>query len=118
MLNPLFNIRIADVLDILFVAIMFYTASVWVKQTRAAFIVRGLFILVAVYIIARQVGLELTAWIFQGFFAIFLIIVVVIFQEELRQIFERIAVWSFARKSGRPLGSTTSDILVGTVADL
>ena len=31
MLNPLFNIRIADVLDILFVATMFYTASVWLK---------------------------------------------------------------------------------------
>ncbi len=46
MLTPLFNIRIADVLDILFVATMFYTASVWLKQTRAAFIVRGLFILV------------------------------------------------------------------------
>jgi uncharacterized protein (TIGR00159 family) len=118
MLNPLFNIRIADVLDILFVAIMFYTASVWVKQTRAAFIVRGLFILVAVYIIARQVGLELTAWIFQGFFAIFLIIVVVIFQEELRQIFERIAVWSFATQRASPLRSDTADILTRTLTDL
>jgi diadenylate cyclase len=118
MLNPLFNIRIADVLDILFVAIMFYTASVWVKQTRAAFIVRGLFILVAVYIIARQVGLELTAWIFQGFFAIFLIIVVVIFQEELRQIFERIAVWSFAKQRASPLRSETADILTRTLTDL
>jgi diadenylate cyclase len=117
MLNPLFNIRIADVLDILFVAMMFYTASVWVKQTRAAFIVRGLFILVVVYIIARQLGLELTAWIFQGFFAIFLIIVVVIFQEELRQLFERIAVWSFATRAS-PLRSETADILTRTLTDL
>jgi uncharacterized protein (TIGR00159 family) len=118
MLNPLFNIRIADVLDILFVAMMFYTASVWVKQTRAAFIVRGLFILVVVYIIARQLGLELTAWIFQGFFAIFLIIVVVIFQEELRQLFERIAVWSFATPRASPLRSETADILTRTLTDL
>src|SRR5919106_1416038 len=117
MLNPLFNIRIADVVDILFVATMFYTASVWVKQTRAAFIVRGLFILVVVYIIARQLGLELTAWIFQGFFAIFLIIVVVIFQEELRQLFERIAVWSFTQRPS-PLRSETADILTRTLADL
>ena len=117
MLNPLFNIRIADVVDILFVATMFYTASVWVKQTRAAFIVRGLFILVVVYIVARQFGLELTAWIFQGFFAIFLIIVVVIFQEELRQLFERIAVWSFTQRPS-PLRSETADILTRTLADL
>jgi diadenylate cyclase len=118
MLNPLFNIRIADVVDILFVATMFYTASVWLKQTRAAFIVRGLFILVVVYIVARQFGLELTAWIFQGFFAIFLIIVVVIFQEELRQLFERIAVWSFATQRPSPLRSETADILTRTLADL
>jgi uncharacterized protein (TIGR00159 family) len=118
MLNPFFNIRIADVIDILFVATMFYTASVWVKKTPAAVIVRGLFILVAVYIIARQIGLELTAWIFQGFFAIFLIIIVVIFQEELRQIFERIAVWSFASQRTSPLRSETADILTRTMADL
>jgi len=118
MLNPFFNIRIADIIDILFVATMFYTASVWVKKTPAAVIVRGLFILVAVYIIARQIGLELTAWIFQGFFAIFLIIIVVIFQEELRQIFERIAVWSFASQRAAPLRSETADILTRTLADL
>jgi diadenylate cyclase len=118
MLNPLFNIRIADVVDILFVATMFYTASVWLKQTRAAFMVRGLFILVVVYIVARQFGLELTAWIFQGFFAIFLIMVVVIFQEELRQLFERIAVWSFTTQRPSPLRSETADILTRTLADL
>ena len=117
MLTPLFNIRLADVVDILFVAMMFYTASVWVKRTRAAFVVRGLFILVVIYIIARQVGLELTAWIFQGFFAIFLIMVVVIFQEELRQVFERIAVWSFSQRPS-PLRSETADILTRSLADL
>ncbi|HEU4638045.1 MAG TPA: diadenylate cyclase, partial [Candidatus Binatia bacterium] len=53
-----------------------------------------------------------------GFFAIFLIMIVVIFQEELRQLFERIAVWSLARKRIPTLGSSTSDVLVRTVADL
>src|SRR5919112_6164292 len=42
----------------------------------------------------------------------------VIFQEELRQLFERIAVWSLARKRTPTLGLSTSDILVRTVADL
>lgn len=118
MLAPLLNISLSDVIDILVVAVLLYTATAFLKQTRAAFIIRGIFILAAIYILARYLDLQLTAWLFQGFFAIFLIIIVVIFQEELRQIFERIAVWSLARKSGRPLGSTTSDILVGTVADL
>ena len=118
MTTPLFNIGLADVIDILVVAVLLYTATAFLKQTRAAFIIRGIFILAAVYIIARYLDLQLTAWIFQGFFAIFLIIIVVIFQEELRQIFERIAVWSLAPKAVRPLRSNTVDILVGALADL
>ena len=118
MLGPFFNIGIPDIIDILVVAVLLYTATAFLKQTRAAFIIRGIFIIAAIYILARYLDLQLTAWLFQGFFAIFLIIIVVIFQEELRQIFERIAVWSLARRSERPLQSETSDILVGTVADL
>src|SRR5262245_526328 len=118
MLTPFLQIKLPDVIDILLVALILYTASAWIKQTRAAFIVRGLFIFVAIYIIARQFGLELTAWIFQGFFAIFLIMIVVIFQEELRQIFERIALRSFTFRTSLPLRSETADILTRTLADL
>lgn len=118
MLTTFWNISISDIIDILFVAVLLYTATAFLKQTRAAFIIRGIFILAAIYILARYLDLQLTAWIFQGFFAIFLIIIVVIFQEELRQIFERIAVWSLARKNDRSLRSNTADVLVGTVADL
>lgn len=118
MLDPFLNIALADVADILLVAVLLYTAITWVKTTRAAFVVRGIFILGAVYIIARELDLQLTAWIFQGFFAIFLIIIVVIFQEELRQIFERIAVWSLTSKNPVGLRSEAVDVLVRTLADL
>jgi len=118
MFTPFFNIGVADVIDILVVTVLLYTATAWLRQTRAAFVIRGIYILAAVYILARYLDLQLTAWLFQGFFAIFLIIIVVIFQEELRQIFERIAVWSLASKGVRPLRSDAVDILVGTLADL
>jgi uncharacterized protein (TIGR00159 family) len=99
------------------VAVLLYTAIAFLKQTRAAFIIRGIFILAAIYILARYLDLQLTAWLFQGFFAIFLIIIVVIFQEELRQIFERIAVWSLTNDDPS-LHSDAADILIGTLADL
>ncbi|HEX7232835.1 MAG TPA: diadenylate cyclase CdaA, partial [Candidatus Binatia bacterium] len=118
MFTPFFNIGVADVIDILVVTVLLYTATAWLRETRAAFVIRGIFVLAAVYIVARYLDLQLTAWLFQGFFAIFLIIIVVIFQEELRQIFERIAVWSLATKPVRPLRSDAVDILVSTLADL
>jgi diadenylate cyclase len=117
MFEPLWNIAIADVIDIFFVAVLLYTAIAWAQKTRAAFVVRGMFILAAVYLLARQLDLQLTAWIFQGFFAIFLIIIVVIFQEELRQIFERIAIWSLSAKPPPALRPGAIDILVRTLAD-
>jgi diadenylate cyclase len=117
-INPFPTITLSEVIDIIFVAILLYTAIVWAQRTRAVFVVRGIVILGAIYIIARYLDLQMTAWVFQGFFAIFLIMIVVIFQEELRQLFEQIAVWSLARKRIPPLGSTTTDILVRTLADL
>jgi diadenylate cyclase len=111
-------IMISDIIDILVVGVLLYTAMAWVRRTRAAFVLRGMFVLAVIYLTARQFDLQLTAWIFQGFFAIFLIVVVVIFQEELRQIFERVAMWSW-RSGGNPaLQSETTRVLVKTVADL
>jgi uncharacterized protein (TIGR00159 family) len=111
-------ITFGEMLDIAFVAVLVYTAIVWAQRTRAALVVRGILILGSIYTLARYLDLQMTAWIFQGFFAIFLIMIVVIFQEELRHFFERIAVWSWARKRVAPLGSGTADILVRTLADL
>ena len=117
-INPFPTITFSEIVDIIFVAVLLYTAIVWARQTRAAFVVRGILILGGIYIIARYLDLQMTAWVFQGFFAIFLIMIVVIFQEELRQFFERIAVWSLARKQVPALGSNTSDILVRTLSDM
>jgi uncharacterized protein (TIGR00159 family) len=117
MFGPFADIGMTDILDVFFVAVLLYTVVVYVRKTRASFVVLGLFILGAIYILARQLDLQLTAWIFQGFFAIFLVILVVIFQEELRQMFERIAVWSLRRKSIFVTDSSSADTLVETVAD-
>ncbi|HWO40720.1 MAG TPA: diadenylate cyclase [Candidatus Eisenbacteria bacterium] len=116
--NLLRGITISEVIDIILVSVILYTGIVWAQRTRAAFVVRGIAILGGIYLIARQLDLEMIAWLFQGFFAIFLVMIVVIFQEELRQMFERIAVWSLTGKRVPALASTTVDILVRTVADL
>jgi len=71
----------------------------------------------ALYIVARVLDLRLTAWIFQGFFAIFLVMIVVVFQEELRQLFERIALWSLGRRGTPASVADPTDVLVSCLAD-
>ena len=116
--NPFPAITFPEIIDIIFVSVLLYTAIVWAQRTRAAFVIRGILILGSVYIIARYLDLQMTAWIFQGFFAVFLIMIVVIFQEELRQMFERVAVWSLTRTRTPALRSPTVDTLVRTLVDL
>jgi diadenylate cyclase len=106
------------VVDILLVTTLLYIGVVWLRRTHAALVAFGILVLGAVYLGARALGLQLTAWILQGFFAIFLIIIVVIFQEELRQLFERVAMWSLGRRQSDGGRSTPSDILIQALSDL
>ena len=117
-INPFPAITFSEITDIFVVATLLYTAVVWAQRTRASLVVRGILVFGGIYIIARYLDLQMTAWIFQGFFAIFLIIIVVIFQEELRRIFEQIALWSFNFKKSRPVGGEAGDVLARALAEL
>jgi diadenylate cyclase len=119
MRNLLDLVEIGDLIDILLVTTLVYTAVVWIRRTQAAFVAVGLFVLAGVYVLAEALDLRLTTAIFRGFFAISLVMIVVLFQEELRQLFERLGVWSVRRGRRRLAArSMPADILVETLTDL
>ena len=111
-------LNLADILDIALVAVLLYALLVWFKRARAAFVARGMLVISVVYLLARATGMLMTTMIFQGFFAILLIALIVIFQEELRSIFERIAIWSLARGPKEAPAPEQVEILVRSLADL
>lgn len=117
MIAPLKAVTPADILDVVLVAVLNYAVLVWFKRTKSAFVALGIMVLAAVYALARAAGLTMTTWIFQGFFAALVIAIVVIFQEELRQAFERIAVWSLGVRPEHPPRAREVEILVRSVAD-
>ncbi|MDD5561678.1 MAG: diadenylate cyclase CdaA [Candidatus Omnitrophica bacterium] len=91
--------RFVDFIDISIISIFVYIILVWLEKARVRFIMMGMIILGFIYILARFFGLYLTTMVFQAFFAIFLIMIVVIFQDDFRHFFERIAIWGIARRS-------------------
>jgi diadenylate cyclase len=91
------KIGVSGLLDILVMSMVIYTALVLFKRTRAIFVVVGMLIVGFAYFFARLVDLPLTKMVFQGFFTIFLVAIVVIFQEEIKHFFEQIASRSFLR---------------------
>lgn len=111
-------VQLADILDMALVAVLIYAMLIWFKRTKTAFVAMGLLVFMGVYTFARAAGMYMTVWIFQGFFAVFIIAILIIFQEELRSIFERIAVWSLARKPRAETAPEQVEILVRSLGDL
>lgn len=112
-------VRIEDAVDILLVTALVYTAVVWLRRTRAAFAALGLLLLGGLYAVSQAFDLRLTTWLLQSFFAILVVMIVVIFQEELRQLFERLAVWSLRRGRRRePTGTVPAAVLVEALGDM
>jgi len=119
------EIGLADAGDILVVTLVIYSFLVAVQRTRrSGMIFAGILILGVVYLLARKFGLMLTVTLLQGFFAVILLALVVIFQEDLRYFFERVGLWwverrmpRYKRKSGR-MQRREVEVLARTLGDL
>lgn len=116
------EIGVSGFFDIAFMSLLIYTLLVLFKRTHAGFILTGIIIIAVVYLLARQFNLVLTASVLQAFFAIILVAIIIIFQEEIRHFFEQIAVWSLnpqlRRKKPVSLKPIEIAILVRTLQDL
>ena len=111
--------------DIAIVTLVLYSFLVALKRTqRSGLIFAGIVILGVVYLAARKFNLVLTVSLLQGFFAVILIAMVVIFQEDLRYFFERVGRWWVERRLPRykrtstPLQRPEVETLARTLADL
>ena len=98
MLDPLLKISLTDAVDILFVSLLIWAIIAWLRHVRANLALLGLGIIGLFYLVALQLELQLTAWIFQSFFAVLVVLLVVVFQDDLRRLFERIAVLGLRRR--------------------
>ncbi len=112
-----FSLRLLDIADMVMVAALLWSAMVLLRRTRARVALTGLAILGVVYLFARQLGLRVTAGILQGFFAVLIIVVVVVFQEDLRRFFEQIGSWGLRRRR-QTLQTGMIDLIVRAVAQL
>jgi len=108
----------AGLIDIILMSVLLYAVLSWFKKKRAALVLVGILTLGLVYLIAYQFRLQLTATLLQAFFAVLIIALIVIFQEELRSFFERLGAWSIkGQQGGSPPSPTEIEILTRTLLD-
>jgi len=84
------HIQFKDVIDILFLTIVAYHLYLWFQGTKAFKALVGLLALVIIYTAAQSWGLFLTTWMFQILWQVLIILLIILFQSEIRQVLERI----------------------------
>lgn len=114
------HFRIQDILDIAIISVMIAALLIWFKDRASRFVFLGIILLGAVYLLARVFQLYLTTMVLQAFFTILLFVLVVIFQEDLRRFFERLALLGRFRKRFYAVAAfnESAEILAQTAADL
>lgn len=80
---------ISDTLDILLVAIFFYFIIRLVRDSRAEQLLRGILILVVVYVAASLFELKTVQYLLQALFDNGLLLLIVVFQPEVRRALEQ-----------------------------
>ena len=69
-----------------------YQLYSWFKNTKALQVVIGLGFLVLLYFITRNLGLFMTSWVFQELGTVLFVLLIVIFQTEIRQALYRFSL--------------------------
>jgi diadenylate cyclase len=107
-----------SVLDVLLVAYLFYQCSLWVRGSRAILAAAGLAVIGGIALLARWSGLILAGWLFQSLWAVIWLILIIVFQPELRQILERLSLLDLLRGRRSTLHRATLAELTDAVFDL
>ena len=78
--------RWQDALDIVILTYIFYRLYLWLRKKKALRMIFAILALPIFYILAKWVDLPLSVWGLQNLWPVILIVLVVIFQEEIREV--------------------------------
>lgn len=84
------DLRFQDVLDVLFLSVVAYHLYLWFKGTKAFKALVGLLAMGVIFTVARTWGLFMTTWVFQILWQVLVILLIILFQSEIRQALERV----------------------------
>ena len=94
------NFRLLDLIDIIVVATAIYYLLVWLRGTRAIALIRGLAMVLLLYLAGKVFGLYTTSWILERLGPLILVIIIIVFQPEPRRTLEHIGRERIFRRLG------------------
>ncbi len=112
MKNLLYLFRWQDGLDILILTYVFYHLYLWLRKKKALRMILAILALPLFYVLARWIDLPLSVWGLQNLWPVILIVLVVIFQEEIREVLGNISLPGFFFGRSEKLNPRAMDQIV------
>ena len=79
------EITLIDILEIVIIAYAFYHIIIWIKDTRAWTLLKGMILLGLIFVVAVVLEMNVVLWVFKNAMVVGIMALVVIFQPELRR---------------------------------
>ncbi len=106
------QISIGDIFDIIIVSVLLYMLLRVTKRTKAQQVIKGLGILLIMAVISSWLNLSVINWIFSTILQWMLLIIVIIFQPELRQLLEQLGRGGRIKKENKDQTNEDADRVV------
>jgi diadenylate cyclase len=84
------QVSYTDIIEIIIISVLIYYMLVWIKDTRAWMLLRGILVILAFVLLAVLFEMNTIVWIADKLFNVAMIAVVVIFQPEMRKALENL----------------------------
>lgn len=84
------SITIFDVLDIVMLTFLIYFLIKLMRETRAMQLLKGIFLIVVVFILVQIFNLKTMGFLIDNFLQVGIITIIIVFQPELRRILEKV----------------------------
>ena len=89
------QIRVVDAVEILIITFLFYQIILWIKNTKAWMLLRGILVVALFILVAAFFKMYTILWIAQNSLPVMAAAVVIIFQPELRRALEKLGEKQF-----------------------
>lgn len=89
-LEPPKQIELIDIIQVALIAYFVYHFILWLKNTRAYTLLKGILLIVIFAVIANLLNMDVIIWLFSNLSVAVITAVIIIFQPELRRVLEQL----------------------------
>lgn len=89
------DIRVTDIIEIIIIAYLAYHVMIWIKNTKAWLLLKGILVLGGFIVIAAVFKMNTVLWIAKNSISVLATAAVIVFQPELRRALEKLGQQTF-----------------------